>query len=189
MPFQIYIFQNKINNKIYVGQATNFTARVKQHIRNAKNGKKNHHFYSALSKYGIDQFNYFIIEDLECKKELDEAEKFWIQYFRSWDREIGYNLTFGGNGQIPTKETREKMSLAKLGKPNPNMQGENHPLYGITGKQHHRYGVPHTDEAKKKIAEANVGRDFPKGSKQHNSKITENDVLFMREYFSNNSNL
>ena len=81
------------------------------------------------------------------------------------------------------------MSLAKLGKSNPNMQGENHPLYGITGAQHHRYGIPHTDEAKRKIAEANIGRDFPKGSRQYKSKITEDNVLFMREYFNNNLHL
>ena len=85
MHYQIYIFQNKVNNKIYVGQTTNFIARVKKHIRDAKEGVKNRHFHSALFKYGIEQFNYFVIEDLGSKKELDEAEKFWIQYFRSWD--------------------------------------------------------------------------------------------------------
>ena len=186
MSYQIYIFQNKINSKIYVGQTTNFDSRVKKHIRNAFKDNKNSHFYSALRADGIDNFNYFVIDELASKEELDDAEMFWIQYFRSWDRSFGYNLTLGGDGNIPTTETREKMRLAKLGKPNPNMQGDKHPFYGLTGKQHHRYGISHTDEAKKKISEANIGRDFPKGSQQSNSRIIEEDVLFMREYFTNN---
>lgn len=188
MTFQVYIFQNKLNNKIYIGKSVNFLARVKQHVKNAKNNKEGH-FYAALRKYGIEQFNYFVIEEYSSKMEMNEGENFWIEYFRSWDRTIGYNLTFGGEGEIPTNETREKMRLAKLGKPNPKMQGSNHPLYGVTGEQHHRFGTHHTDEAKKKIAEANVGREFSKGSDQYNSKVNEENVLYMRQYFVDNSHL
>jgi group I intron endonuclease len=185
MAYQIYLFQNKINNKIYIGQTVNFKRRLKKHIKNANENRKNSHFYSALKKYGIDQFDYFIIEELSSKKEMDDAEIFWIEYFRSWDREIGYNLTFGGEGCIPTTETREKMRQAKLGKSNPKMQGANHPFFGIKGEQHHRFGVPHTNEAKKKIAAANVDREYPQGSDLYNSKVNEEDVLYMREYFTN----
>lgn len=182
----IYILQNKINNKIYIGQTIDFEARLERHIRGAK--KDLRHLYCAIRKYGWHNFNYFIIEEIDLL-EINEAECFWIDYFRSWDRAFGYNLTRGGEGGIPTKETRAKMRLAKLGKPNPNMQGENHPLYGITGENHHRFGTTHTDEAKRKIAEANIGRDFPKGSGVYNSLLTEEDVLYMRKYFSENTHI
>jgi group I intron endonuclease len=187
--YQIYIFQNKLNNKIYVGQTVDFERRVKTHFKNAKGNHKNLYFYGALRKHGFENFNYFVIEDLSSFEEMNEAEKFWIEYFRSWDKNFGYNLTFGGEGSIPNSATREKMRQAKLGKPNPNMQGEKHPLYGVIGEKHHRFGTQHTEEAKRKISEANVGRIYPNGSQKYNAKINEKDVLFMRKYFIENKNL
>lgn len=184
MPYSIYIIQNKINYKIYIGQAINFNARIKRHLRLVRGNKDQRHLYCAIRKYGWDNFESFVIENGIDASQVNEYEAFWIQYFRSWDRALGYNLTLGGEGCIPTAETREKMRQAKLGKPNPKMQGANHPMYGIKGEQHHRFGTRHTDEAKIKIAAANVGREFPKGSERYNSKITEEDVLYMREYFA-----
>lgn len=182
----IYIIQNKVNNKIYIGKSSNFSKRIKKHLRDSK--KSSRYLYQAIRKYSWSNFNSFVLEDVEDAR-IDEAEKFWIEYFRSWDKEFGYNLTFGGEGSIPTIETREKMRQAKLGKSNPNMQGEKHPFFGVTGNQHHRFGISHTPEAKKKIAEANVGRIFPNGSQRYNAKISEQDVLFMRNYFENNQDL
>lgn len=54
----------------------------------------NYHLYRSMRKYGIDNFEFSILE--ECAiSELNEREKFWIQYYDSFFN--GYNTTLGGN--------------------------------------------------------------------------------------------
>lgn len=52
-----------------------------------------------MRKYGIENFSFEIIE--ECKKEeLNDKEKYWINYFNTFFN--GYNLTTGGQGNSNT---------------------------------------------------------------------------------------
>lgn len=124
MNWYIYIIQNKINYKLYVGKSNNVNTRWKTHKKVSLGGKKKYPndffiIHGALSKYGIDNFNFQIIEEFNDEKECLQAEEFWIQFFRSWDRSYGYNLTFGGDGESPTLETRLRMSKAQRGDKNP----------------------------------------------------------------------
>ena len=88
----IYMFQNLINEKIYVGQSLNIQERYHQHIYDAENRPKYPIDY-AIQKYGIDNFSFEILE--ECPSELlDEQEIYWISFFDSYNS--GYNATPGG---------------------------------------------------------------------------------------------
>jgi hypothetical protein len=49
--------------------------------------------YQAFNKYGIENFNFEEIEEIENSL-LDEREKYWINYFDSYKN--GYNSTLGG---------------------------------------------------------------------------------------------
>lgn len=91
----IYKYQNKINDKIYIGQSVNIERRYLQHIQDAKNRpEKGTGIDIAINKYGINNFTFEIIE--ECPVEqLNEREKFWIEYFDSYNN--GYNRTIGGD--------------------------------------------------------------------------------------------
>lgn len=52
--------------------------------------------YSAMKKYGIENFSISEVE--ECtEKEIDEREKYWIEYYGSFKN--GYNATTGGTGK------------------------------------------------------------------------------------------
>lgn len=97
MPY-IYKITNKINGKIYIGKTLDtIENRWKEHKKDyqkIKNEKRP--LYSAMKKYGIENFN---IEEIEtCSSEkINEREKYWIEYFRSFKN--GYNATIGGDGK------------------------------------------------------------------------------------------
>ena len=120
----IYAFKNKTNGKMYVGQTQRtFGIRTKQHLN-----RSDTYFDKALSKYGLNNFSYWILDRGSTLEELNEKERYWItEYDCLWPN--GYNLTIGGDGvkgYRHTDEYKRKMSEAKKGK----MIGENNPFYG-----------------------------------------------------------
>lgn len=94
----IYKIQNKINGKIYIGQSVNIKKRWTKH-RNSYCDTFDHnyntHLYRSMRKYGIENFEFSIVE-LCLQQELNERERYWISYYNSFFQ--GYNLTFGGDG-------------------------------------------------------------------------------------------
>ena len=91
----IYKYQNKLNGKIYIGQSTDIERRYQQHLWDAeKRPEQGTGIDLAINKYGINNFTFEIIE--QCNSEqLDERERFWIEYFNSYTD--GYNRTPGGS--------------------------------------------------------------------------------------------
>lgn len=85
----IYKTTNLLNGKIYIG-------------KDARND--NTYFGSglilknAIKKYGIQNFKKEILETCNSFKELNEREIYWIKYYNSTDKTIGYNIAIGGLG-------------------------------------------------------------------------------------------
>jgi group I intron endonuclease len=110
----IYSAINKTNNKVYIGKTLqSLEARKKEHLRDSK--KRNTYFHAAISKYGIDGLKWSVIEDKVEPSSLSETEMVYIDLFGSAFKKRGYNLTLGGEGVIPNKETLEKMKNSHLG--------------------------------------------------------------------------
>ena len=91
----IYKIQNKINNKIYIGQTIK---PVEKRFRQHKNNYNKPYFsqlllYKAINKYGLENFTFEEIEEVD-DSELDNREKYWIEYYNSYNN--GYNSTLGG---------------------------------------------------------------------------------------------
>ena len=98
----IYIIKNTINDKVYVGQtAIGAENRWKQHTKPSNIKKNNYALYRAMTKYGVDNFYYEILEDGIPLNELDEKEIYYIQKYNSYKE--GYNSTKGGDGRIINK--------------------------------------------------------------------------------------
>lgn len=92
MTIGIYKYENKLNNKIYIGQSRSIEDRFTGHLYEAKHQPRSR-IDSAIKKYGISNFSIEIIE--ECsEEELDDKEKFWIAFYDSYNN--GYNDTPGG---------------------------------------------------------------------------------------------
>ncbi len=72
----------------------------------------NEHLRRAIKKYGVENFDFFVIEERSTAEQAYEAETELIQYLRSIGARL-YNMNDGGVGGInPTKEVRDKIRKA-----------------------------------------------------------------------------
>lgn len=94
----IYKITNKITKKIYIGKSKNIGNRWTVHkCPSTQEAEYQSPLYKSMKKYGNDNFYIEILE--EClEHELDEKEKFYIEKYKSRDKEIGYNIKKGGEG-------------------------------------------------------------------------------------------
>ena len=69
----IYVIRNLINQKVYVGKSKNIYKRLHQHLSDIKilerNYNENPHLLNSVIKYGIDNFDYYVIEYFEESNE------------------------------------------------------------------------------------------------------------------------
>lgn len=153
----IYCFTNKVNGKKYIGQSIDLDRR-----RRKMDYKTSSMFYSALTKYGLDAFDYEILE-LCPVENLDEREIFWIQHYQTFPPSLGfgYNLVSGGGHQEFSEETRKKLSECRKGDKNWNFwnKGESHPLFGKKITDEHK---KHISESKKNGFHPTRGKKLPK---------------------------
>lgn len=98
----IYMYENPINGKCYIGRTTDLQRRHREHKR--MTSKKHSKFGHALNKYGIESFNVKVIltitatEDFNLSDILNSFEKYYIEKYKTFTD--GYNTTMGGEGTI-----------------------------------------------------------------------------------------
>ena len=122
----IYMHRNKINNKVYIGQ----TCQKPEH-RWGKDGVKYKTcsvFWSAIQKYGWDNFEHIILEKGLTLEQANKLEQHYIKQYHSLSTENGYNCQSGGSNYKMSEEHKQKLSKANIGK-HPH-QGELNPMYG-----------------------------------------------------------
>ena len=109
----IYEIINIVNNKRYIGQSVNISARFRHHKNKLrKNEHRNLYLQNAWSKYGEENFVFNIITICD-ETELDELEKKYIIIYNTCERTYGYNIDNGGNSNKHLSvETRKKISEA-----------------------------------------------------------------------------
>ena len=120
----VYMHTNKINGKRYVGQTCK---KPEYRWVNGKGYKGSPHFFSAIQKYGWNNFEHQIIAEKLSKQEADNLEKELISKYKTQNEKFGYNLTLGGEGTcglIFSEEHRKKLSKAKKGKKRPPISEE-----------------------------------------------------------------
>lgn len=106
MTIGIYCYENKINHMMYIGQSTSIEKRYKQHLYDSTK-RPVQTIDLAIAKYGIDCFDFTIIE--ECSEDrLNEREIYWIDYYGSYVN--GYNSTIGGKSLFGDNHPRAYLS-------------------------------------------------------------------------------
>ena len=137
----IYIVENDINNKVYIGKTIHtLKERLRQHVADAKhNAHYRSHFYNAIRKYGEEHFyirelyRYESDDREDLNKHLYKKEREYIQEFDSYNN--GYNSTLGGEG-----------------------------VDGLIGELNHFYGKTHSEKTKKMIGEKSKERNAIKAT-------------------------
>lgn len=115
----IYKITNLTNGKMYIGQAKDIEKRWSKHKYSSQ--KENQVLYRAIRKYGIENFEFEIIQECDIK-ELDNLEIYYIQYYNTYihsENSNGYNMTIGGDatrGNKLSEETKLKISKANKGR-------------------------------------------------------------------------
>lgn len=171
MTCGIYMIQNKVNGKIYIGQSNNIERRYNEHRYSLNNNKDyNKHLQSAWNKYGQNNFEFTIL--LECEEnQLNTYEEYYIFELMSYDNRVGYNKQYGGGVNKPTQETKKKMSKSKKGKSHPISEETKKKISKAnTGREGCFKGKKHSEETKKKISEANKGKPKSEETKKKMSK-------------------
>ena len=157
----IYCIENLINGKKYIGQSVNIDARWSKHKNELNDNKHfNDYLQKSWNKYGQDNFSFYVVEYCNIEQ-LDEKEIYYINFYKTLNRDKGYNLMSGGTfGRKYSIESRMKMSESLKGhevSPESRIKiSKNHA--DVSGKNNGMYGKHHTEEAKKRVSEANKGK-------------------------------
>lgn len=96
----VYKITNKINNKCYIGITNNIAKRFSYHKRPrlTEDCKEyNKPLYAAFRKYGIDNFEFSVIDYNLSVEEANNREIALIKEYKSLTHEHGYNIREGGN--------------------------------------------------------------------------------------------
>lgn len=107
----VYMHTNKLNNKKYIG----ITCRsVEVRWNNGKGYKLNRHFWSAIQKYGWDNFIHEILASDLSKEEAQKLEVELISVYNTTDENFGYNVSIGGEGGARYSTEEEKLAARKI---------------------------------------------------------------------------
>lgn len=143
----IYKTTNLINGRQYIG----------------KDSKNNPNYLGsgaflkrAIQKYGKENFKKEILEVCSSQQELTEREEYWLNYYNAGNNPIFYN-----------------MHNHSYGAPS----GESNHMYGVCGEKHPLFGIPRSDETRKKLSVRQLGEKhhfYGKNlSKEHREKLSE----------------
>jgi group I intron endonuclease len=125
----VYIIKNINDGKCYVGITNNLKRRFKEH----KTKGQNSYLCKALTKHGVDSFEFTHVADAFSWEMACDIECMLIKDLNS-KAPYGYNMTDGGEGA--------------------GLKGELNPMFGMTGDKNPFFGKKHTAETILKMKEA-----------------------------------
>lgn len=159
----IYVIENTLNGKKYVGQTGNWKKRERDHYRSLNlNKHRNSHLQAAWNKYGKQAFIFKVLVDHLPEKYLDDMERGFIATFRTMNKQYGYNKESGGNlNKRRSEESIEKNRQQKL-------------KWFADGNAHPMQDKKHSPESIEKCRKSNLKQrrspstEFKKGLVPHN---------------------
>lgn len=88
----IYKIIHVDSGRTYVGQSVDIGNRWKQHAKRGAGADvlTANKLYPAMIEFGLESFHFEIVEEIEDTNKLNEAEKYWQDYFKA--QEFGYSI-------------------------------------------------------------------------------------------------
>mgnify|MGYP003641889617 CR=1 FL=1 len=134
----IYMVTNMVNSKIYIGQSIDIDRRWNQH----RYGKGSIILRNAINKYGIDNFNFEVVEkvdveglsDGEAKELLTSVEQKWLDNEKPYLKENGYNQQSVAKPNILIKRPEDYGKLISKIKIDNNHCGKGVIQYNLDGE-------------------------------------------------------
>jgi group I intron endonuclease len=169
----IYVIQNLINHKVYIGSARNIKARWSLHVwKLSRQLHENEHLQRAWVKYGKKNFIFWKLEDIQEINQLVGREQFYLDLFQNYSFGI-YNICLTAysslgtqhtlealqklikaqTGKIHSVETRQRMSLSHLGKRS-GLKHSEETKRKMSASRRKRVGFKHSEDAKRNMSEA-----------------------------------
>lgn len=144
----VYKFLCRPTNKFYIGGTKNIRKRLKEHMTLLRNGHHlNEHFQRSFLKYGVESFDFYIIECCNENNVFDREQYYLNEGFKTplLIFNTQKNTRYSG---IVSIETRRKLSKKNKGRI-------------ITTEQREKIsrslkGIKRTIEVKKKMREAQI---------------------------------
>jgi group I intron endonuclease len=105
----IYIIQNLVNGKVYIGSSSNIRRRFSQHKSTLRhNTHKNRHLQNAWNKYGEENFEFIVIEHHSYPEKILMRENKCIRLYNPEYNNIRVNpeVRF-----VHSEETKRKIGL------------------------------------------------------------------------------
>lgn len=193
--WSIYRITNKINNKIYIGQAADVSKRWYDHRAAVRLNKPKQIIHRAMIKHGIENFDFEVIACCLSQEDANETETICVTQYNSYIKNgHGYNSTFGGYNAPKTEEWKQSMrnwhaSMSEEGKEKRRemsrrmmtnlIKTKGHPGLGLkrTPEQLERLKqarlnnpVEYTPEIRKKMSDSHIGKSLPEEQRQKMSE-------------------
>lgn len=178
----IYIIENLITHKIYIGSALNLNRRKYHHFYFLKNGNHdNSYLQRSFNKYGIENILFWVLEIVNDKNNLIEKEQYYLDLFQGYYYGV-YNLRKNAKnnlGMQHSKESIEKMRKAHEG-------NKRNPLSDETKAKirDSHLGKHASDETKKKMSDSRKGNKNTLGYKHKESSKHKMSVAHKGKAFS-----
>lgn len=134
----IYMIWNNVSQKFYIGSSINVHYRWTKHKRLLVIGNHpNIKLQNTFNKYGIDTFEFFVLELVEDKNNLLTREQYWIDFIPPIFNIIR-DVRKSSLGTKTKEEVLQRLSIIRKGK-------------------------KHTEEFKKKAKERMIGNQYAAG--------------------------
>lgn len=177
----VYAHINKINGKIYIGQ-TKHGDNPNRRWENGNAYKGSPHLYSAIQKWGWDNFDHEIIASNLTQEEANKFEILLISKLDTTNKNKGYNNDSGGKNGIPTNEAKEKNRQSHLGmkmsEKTRQKMSESHKGKIVSNETRRKIseihkklpnpmqGKHHSEETKLKLKQSNAGKHHSEEAKE-----------------------
>jgi len=159
------------SGKKYYGFTHNLNRRKYTHSRNSL--IKKNVFYSAIKKYGFENFTWIIVESYQNENKtflrdvLRKRERYWIDKDFTYLSEYGYNMTHGGDGGDTFSGLSDERKKNITNKKKNDYQGSGNPMYGksVYDVWVEKSGVDiandKLDQRKKRGRDSQIGKKHP----------------------------